>query len=53
MKRNTLKFLGIACTIFGAALTIFEDYIEDKEMEEKIQDEVQRQLAQAEEERDF
>ena len=45
MKNNNLiKMGGIICTIVGCGITIIQDQIRSKEMEQLISDEVSRQL---------
>ena len=47
MKNNTmLKMVGIICTVVGCAITIIQDQIKSKEMEQTIADEVSRQLGE-------
>ena len=41
---NMLKMVGIICTIVGCGITIIQDQIKSKEMEQLISDEVSRQL---------
>ena len=45
MKNNNLiKMVGIICTIVGCGITIIQDQIRSKEMENTIADEVAKQL---------
>ena len=45
MKNNNLiKMVGIICTVVGCAITIIQDQIRSKEMEQTIADEVAKQL---------
>ena len=47
MKNNNLiKMVGIICTIVGCGITIIQDQIRSKEMEQLISDEVSRQLGE-------
>ena len=47
MKNNNLiKMIGIICTIVGCGITIIQDQIRSKEMEQTIADEVSRQLGE-------
>ena len=41
---NMLKMVGIICTIVGCGITIIQDQIKSKEMENSIADEVAKQL---------
>ena len=41
---NMLKMVGIICTIVGCGITIIQDQIKSKEMEQTIADEVAKQL---------
>ena len=43
---NMLKIVGIICTIVGCGITIIQDQIRSKEMEQTIADEVSRQLGE-------
>ena len=43
---NMLKMVGIICTVFGCVITIIQDQIRIKEMEQTIADEVSRQLGE-------
>ena len=43
---NMLKMVGIICTIVGCGITIIQDQIRSKEMEQTIADEVSRQLGE-------
>ena len=45
-NNNMLKMVGIICTIVGCAITIIQDQIRSKEMEQTIADEVSRQLGE-------
>ena len=45
MKKSTmLKMVGILCTVVGRGITIIQDQIKSKEMENTIADEVAKQL---------
>ena len=45
MKNNNLiKMVGIICTVIGCGITIIQDQIKSKEMENTIADEVAKQL---------
>ena len=41
-----LKMVGIICTVIGCGITIIQDQIKSKEMEQTIADEVSRQLGE-------
>ena len=41
-----LKMVGIICTVVVCAITIIQDQIKSKEMEQTIADEVSRQLGE-------
>ena len=43
-NNNMLKMVGIICTVFGCVITIVQDQIRSKEMEQTIADEVAKQL---------
>ena len=43
---NMLKMVGIICTVIGCAITIIQDQIKSKEMENTIADEVAKQLGE-------
>ena len=45
-NNNMLKMVGIICTVVGCAITIIQDQIRSKEMEQSIADEVSRQLGE-------
>ena len=45
-NNNMLKMVGIICTVVGCAITIIQDQIRSKEMEQTIADEVSRQLGE-------
>ena len=45
-NNNMLKIVGIICTVVGCAITIIQDQIRSKEMEQTIADEVSRQLGE-------
>ena len=45
-NNNMLKMVGIICTVVGCAITIIQDQIRNKEMEQTIADEVSRQLGE-------
>ena len=45
-NNNMLKMVGIICTVVGCAITIIQDQIRSKEMEQAIADEVSRQLGE-------
>ena len=44
---NMLKMVGIICTVIGCGITIIQDQIRSKEMEQTIADEVSRQLGES------
>ena len=41
---NLIKMIGLICTVVGCAITIIQDQIRSKEMEQFVEDEVSRQL---------
>ena len=43
---NMLKMVGIICTVVGCVITIIQDQIRSKEMEQTVADEVSRQLGE-------
>ena len=43
-NENLFKMVGIICTVFGCVITIIQDQIRSKEMEQTIADEVTKQL---------
>ena len=43
-NENLFKMVGIICTIVGCGITIIQDQIKSKEMENTIADEVAKQL---------
>ena len=43
-NENLFKMVGIICTVFGCVITIIQDQIKSKEMEQTIADEVAKQL---------
>lgn len=43
-NENLIKMVGIICTIVGCGITIIQDQLKSKEMEQLISDEVSRQL---------
>ena len=45
-NNNMLKMVGIICTVVGCGITIIQDQIRSKEMEQTIADEVSRQLGE-------
>ena len=45
-NNNMLKMVGIICTVIGCVITIIQDQIRSKEMEQTIADEVSRQLGE-------
>ena len=45
-NNNMLKMVGILCTVVGCVITIIQDQIRSKEMEQTIADEVSRQLGE-------
>ena len=45
-NNNMLKMVGIICTVVGCVITIIQDQIRSKEMEQTIVDEVSRQLGE-------
>lgn len=53
MKKNTgtlLKVLGMACSAVVFGITLLQDHIEDKQIEETISKEVAKQLKASQEE---
>ena len=45
-NNNLLKMVGIICTVVGCVITIIQDQIKSKEMEQTVADEVSRQLGE-------
>ena len=45
-NNNMLKMVGIICTVVGCVISIIQDQIKSKEMEQTIADEVSRQLGE-------
>ena len=45
-NNNMLKMVGIICTVVGCVITIIQDQIRSKEIEQTIADEVSRQLGE-------
>lgn len=45
-NENLFKMVGIFCTVVGCVITIIQDQIRSKEMEQTIADEVSRQLGE-------
>ena len=45
-NNNMLKMVGIICTVVGCVITIIQDRIRSKEMEQTVADEVSRQLGE-------
>lgn len=43
-NENLLKIIGLVCTVVGCGITIIQDQIRSKEMEQIIADEVSKQL---------
>ncbi|MFI3115342.1 MAG: hypothetical protein R3Y12_04285 [Clostridia bacterium] len=49
MNKNLIKFVGISSTILGIGATLISGWVEDKKMEEKIEEKVNEALAKREE----
>ena len=45
-NENLFKMVGIICTVVGCVITIIQDQIRSKAMEQSIADEVSRQLGE-------
>ena len=45
-NENLFKMVGIICTVVGCVITIIQDQIRSKEMEQTIADEASRQLGE-------
>ena len=45
-NENLFKMVGIICTVVGCVITIIQDQIRSKEMEQTVADEVSRQLGE-------
>ena len=45
-NENLFKMVGIICTVVGCVITIIQDQIRSKEMEQTIAAEVSRQLGE-------
>lgn len=43
-NENLIKMVGLICTIVACGITIIQDQLKSKEMEQLISDEVSRQL---------
>ena len=46
MNRSMVKFIGIAATWVGMVATLIANMAQEREMDERIKDEVSKQLAQ-------
>ena len=45
-NNNMLKMVGIICTVVGCVITIIQDQIRSKEMEQTVAHEVSKQLGE-------
>lgn len=48
MNSKVVKFLGIACTVVGAAVTVVSNWVQEKQMEETIDKKLDEKLASKE-----
>lgn len=48
MTSGTLKAIGIATTVIGAGVSVLSSWVEDKKMEERINDGIEKALAERE-----
>lgn len=48
MNNNLIKSIGFAATLVGMGATLITDYVNEKKMEEKIQEKVDEALARRE-----
>ena len=46
MNKNSIKILGIACTILGAGITLLQQKVDGERLKETVEKEVQKQLSQ-------
>lgn len=46
MNKNSMKILGIACTILGAGITLLQQKVDGERLKETVEKEVQKQLSQ-------
>lgn len=52
MKQNSkmIKFIGFAVTIIGVGVNLLSDWVDEKKMDEKIEEKVNEALAQKDKE---
>lgn len=50
MSKTMIKIIGIAATIIGMGATLITDWVDEKKMDEKIEQKVNEALAQKENE---
>lgn len=50
MSKTMIKVIGIAATIIGMGATLITDWVDEKKMDEKIEQKVNEALAQKENE---
>jgi hypothetical protein len=50
MNGNLIKVLGIAATALGMAATLLSDWVNEKKMDEKIEEKVNEAIAKKDEE---
>ena len=48
-KKSMVKILGITASIIGAAATLISEWVKDRELDEKIDEKVNKALAEKEE----
>lgn len=48
-KKSMIKILGIAATLIGGAATLISEWVKDRELDEKIDEKVNKALADKEE----
>lgn len=52
-KNNWVKFIGLATTITGVAVSLASEYVNDKKMDEKIENKIDEALAKRENGEEF
>ena len=50
MKKNMIKILGLAATVFGVGATLISDWVKDQKMNDTIEEKVNKALAERENE---
>lgn len=46
MSKNAIKIIGTLATVAGAGLTILNSYIDDKKQDDKIQEGIEKAVAE-------